>query len=161
MPVEISIQYFAIAISILTLIIKHKGMKKYVPVALFASLYANIWGYIAKYFNFWSYPIKLFPVAEDLSLVVDIVVVPVIAMFWVRYCPKRFKDKLFWALEWTVVLSIIEFFLEKYTDAMEYGNGYAWYHSSILWFISGFIWLGFHLWLNDWKRDIDNIFNRY
>lgn len=42
MTLEHWIQYISMAVAILALIIKRKGMKRYVPVGLFASFYANI-----------------------------------------------------------------------------------------------------------------------
>lgn len=147
MNLEELIQYASIASAIFFLIVKRDGMKKYIPVAMFASLYANIWCYIAKHYNFWSFPSRLFPIAEDISIPVNMLIVPIIAMFWVRYCPPQTIKKFFWALGWTTVLVLIEFSIGKYTNLIEYYNGYKWYHSYILWFFSFYIWLSFDIWL--------------
>jgi len=61
MSIEFKIQYLFLFIAIVALIIGHKGMKRYIPVALFASLYANVWCYIATYFNWWEFPIRVVP----------------------------------------------------------------------------------------------------
>jgi hypothetical protein len=110
------------------------------------------------HFKLWHYHERIFPVVEDISVPVNLVVVPIIAMFWVRYCPIRFKEKMLWALGWTTVLVVVELPLERFTDLLTYHNGYDWYFSYILWFFSWFIWHGFHLWLNDWHREIDSLF---
>ncbi|WP_432665439.1 CBO0543 family protein [Wukongibacter baidiensis] len=149
MSVETLIQYLAMFISIMALIIMKKGMKKFVPVAMFASLYANLWCYIAKYYKFWSFPVRIFPIVKDISIPVNVVVVPIIAMFWVRYYPTKSNKKLFWALSWTTVLIVIEVLIGKFTNLIEYSNGFKWYHSYVLWFLSLYIWRGFHHWIYD------------
>lgn len=160
MTIEEWLQYGSMAIAIGFFIIKRKGMKKFVPVGMFASLYANVWCYIAKHFDLWRYPSRLFPVAEDISIPINMVIAPVAAMAWVRYCPGRLKEKLLWAFGWTTVLTGMEFLVERYTTALAYHSGYQWFHSYILWFISWFIWLGFHLWLNNGERDIESLLKK-
>ncbi len=160
MGVEEFIQYGSMTIAIMLLILKRKGMKQYVPVGMFASLYANVWCYIAKYFDLWYFPSRIFPIAEDISIPVNMVVVPIIAMFWVRYYPVRFKEKLLWVFGATTILTIIEVLIEKFTDALAYGNGYQWYYSYILWFFSWFIWLGFHQWLYNGHREFDSLLKK-
>ena len=147
MTIEYLIQYTSMAVAILFLIIKRAGMKKYVPVAMFSSLYANLWCYIAKYYNFWSFPSRIFPIAEDISITVNLIVVPIIAMFWVRYYPTGFKKEILWYFMWSSGLIAIEFLIEKYTNLLSYSNGFKWYYSYFLWFISFYIWRQFHLWL--------------
>ncbi|AGB42024.1 Competence protein [Halobacteroides halobius DSM 5150] len=158
--IEYLIQYGSIFIAVAILFLTRKGMKKYVPVALFASLYANLWCYIAIYFNLWHYnhQWKLFSLVDDISIVVNMIVVPIMAMIWVRYCPLRFREQLWWAFIWTTVLMLVELPIERFTRLLDYRNGYRWYHSYILWFASWFIWLVFYLWFNDWKRDMDSLF---
>jgi len=153
------IQYGSISFAIIALIWKRDGMKKYVPVGLFASFYANLWCYLAIYFNLWGYHHhKILPLIRDISVPVNVIVAPIMAMFWVRYCPLRFKEKLLWAFIWTSLLTVVEVLIERRTNILAYHGSYHWYHSYILWFFTWFIWLGFHLWLNDWKREFDSIF---
>jgi hypothetical protein len=152
MAIELWVQYFAIIFPILALVIRAKGMKRYIPVAMFASLYANIWCYLAKFFTWWEFPYRLYPSVEDISVAVNMVFVPVAAMFWVRYSPiSRMK----WALLWSVILGGAEFFVSRYTQLIRYGNGYEWYYSLLLWIPSWFIWLGFHKWFykEGWDRE--------
>lgn len=148
MSAEIIIQYAAITASIAALIIKRRGMKKYIPVAFFAILYADIWCYIAKYYDFWSFPSKLFPFIKDISIPVNFFAVPVIAMFWVRYYPKTFREGLITSFTWTTILIIIEVLIGTQTNLLEYSSGFKWYHSYILWYLSLHIWRRFHIWFN-------------
>lgn len=143
MSIELGVQYASIAIALLALALKYKGMKPFIPVALFASLYANLWCYVARHFNWWEFPIRAIPIIEDISFTANVIVVPIAAMFWVRYCPMT---RIQWALLWTTALVIPEYFLESYTATIKYHSGYAWYHSYLLWLISWFIWYQFHLW---------------
>ena len=147
MTIEELIQYCSMGIAVILLIVKNKGMKKYIPVAMFASLYANIWCYIAKYFDFWKFPSRIFPFVEDISIPVNMVVVPIIAMFWVRYYPTKTSKRIFWYFIWSTALIITEIFIERFTDLLEYSKTFKWYHSYFLWFISFYIWRRFHLWL--------------
>lgn len=134
--------YSPMFMAIIALIIKWQGMKKYIPAGLFASLYANVVCHIAMYFNCWTYPHKL----EE--AIVNCIVVPVLAMFWIRYAPAKISGLLAWNLLWTGILTVFEYYGERYTDVIKYHNGYAWYHSLLLWFISWFVWYGFHLWFS-------------
>lgn len=143
MSIELIIQYLFLIIVIVALIIGHKGMKRYIPVALFASLYANVWCYIATYFHWWEFPIRVMPLVKDISFSANVVAVPVLAMFWVRYSPM---SRINWALLWSILLSVFEYFAVEYTDMISYHSGYAIYHSFILWMISWFIWYRFHIW---------------
>jgi hypothetical protein len=143
LSVELGVQYASITIALFVLILKYKGMKPYIPVAMFASLYANLWCYIAAYFNWWEFPIRSVPIIEDISLTANMIVVPIIAMFWIRYCPM---SRIKWAFLWTTLLTVPEYFLERHTNTIQYGNSYDWYHSYILWLISWFIWYQFHRW---------------
>lgn len=151
MPIEAMIQYSVIAVAILFLIIKRKGMKKYLPVGLFAAYYAFVTCQIAMYFNLWQYPSRFTLFA------VDFVVTPIAAMFWVRYYPLKIREKILWAFGWTAALTLAEFLVERFTNIINYYRGYAWYHSYLLWFISFFIWLEFHLWFNGYKQK-DSLF---
>ncbi|MFZ5631930.1 MAG: CBO0543 family protein [Bacillota bacterium] len=152
------VQYGAVAIAIAALTVKGKGMKKYVPVGLFASFYANAWCAVAATFDLWHYPSTIVPAFEHISVPANFIVVPVMAMFWVRYLPLRLTEQIAWAFLWTTGLTGLEFTAERYTDLLQYGDGYKWYHSYILWFFSWFIWYGFHLWLNDGRREVDSLF---
>lgn len=143
MPIELIVQYLSLLITLAALIIGHKGMKRYIPVALFASLYANLWCYTATYFGWWEFPLRVMPLVEDISFSANVVAVPVLAMFWVRYSPM---SRIKWALLWSIVLSVFEYFAVEHTSMISYSNGYRIYHSFILWMLSWFIWYQFHLW---------------
>jgi len=110
------IQYGAMAVVIIALILKWKGMKKFVAVGLFASFYANLWCFIAANYHLWNFHANVIVLAvTDFSLPVNFVVVPIIAMFWVRYCPLRFKEMILWAFLWTTVLTGSEVVIERFT----------------------------------------------
>lgn len=146
MIIEYWIQCAAMAGAVIALFIDRRGVSKYVPVALFASLYANLWCYIAMYFDWWTYPKSLVPIVNDINFPVNVVVVPIAAIIWVKHIPDRFSGKLLWAVIWTVGLTGIEFLVERFTGVIDYHNGYAWYYSLILWFFSWYIWAGYHKW---------------
>lgn len=143
---EATVQYVSIFISISALLIGHKGMKPFIPVGMFASLYANLWCYLAKYFSLWEFPLRLFPFVTDISVTANIFAVPVLAMFWVRYSPM---PRISWALLWSTILTGLEYIAERYTDLITYSNGYEWYITFILWIISWYLWYYFHVWF--WK----------
>lgn len=155
--IEYLIQYAAIAGAVITLIIDRKGASKFVPVALFASLYANIWCYIAMYFNWWTFPKALLPFIDDISVTVNMLVLPIAVIIWVKHIPDTFKGKLLWAVIWTIGLTGVEVVLERFTAVIDYHNGYDWYHSFILWFFSWFIWAAYHKWqlrkILQWQKE--------
>ncbi|MBC7075845.1 MAG: competence protein [Syntrophomonadaceae bacterium] len=134
--------YGPLAAAVLALAINWRGMKKYIPAGLFASLYANIVCHVAMNFNLWTYPNKI----EE--AIVNCVIVPVLAMFWIRYRPNRFYGLLKWNLVWTGILTGFELYAERFTGVIKYHNGYDWYYSFILWFVSFFVWYGFYIWFN-------------
>lgn len=151
MSVELWMQSISIAIALCALLLKYKGMKPYIPVAMFASLYANLWCYVATYFNWWEYPIQLVSIDEDISVTTNMIIVPIAAMFWIRYSPM---SRIKWAFLWTTLLTIPEYLLERHTNAIKYHSGYDWYHTYLLWLISWFIWYQFHKWFyNDCNSD--------
>ncbi|WP_021167921.1 hypothetical protein SOV_48950 [Sporomusa ovata DSM 2662] len=143
MSTELLIQYFSILIAIVAVIVARKELKRFIPVGLFASYYANLCCYIANYFNWWEFPTRLFTGVKDISFTVNVVIVPVLAMFWVRYSPM---SRIKWTFLWTTILTGFEYFAVKYTNLIVYHNGYNWYHSYVLWLISWYIWYSFHKW---------------
>lgn len=147
MTIEELIQYGTMFIALFFLLVKRKGMKKYIPVAMFASLYANIWCYIGMYYHFWSFPSRIFPIVKDISIPGNMVVFPIIAMFWVRYYPSKLKTKILWVLVWSTCIIIVEVLIGENTKLIEYSSGFKWYHSYVLWIISLYVWRGFHIWL--------------
>jgi hypothetical protein len=130
-------------IAIIAVFLFRRGMKPFIPVAMFASLYANVWCYLAMRFGWWDFPARIVPFVSEISVPANMIVVPVMAMFWVRYSPMT---RLNWALLWTSGLTFGEFLLERYTDVLKYHNGYDWYYSYVLWFVSWFVWYYFHRW---------------
>ena len=158
MSIEYWIQYGAILISLVGLAVKWKRMKAYIPVGLFVSFYANIWCFIAMNKNWWDFPIRIYEKPDDVSWPANFVALPIIAMFWVRYCPLKFREKITWALIASIAITSIEVILERYTEVLKYHNNYDWYFSFVLWFISWFIWYGFHVWFYNGRKDIDTLF---
>lgn len=158
MTIEDWIQYGSMAIAILLLVVKRKGMKKYIPVGLFASFYANLWCFVAVTYHLWDFHARIVPLVDDVSVPANFVVVPIIAMFWVRYCPLTFKEKIMWAFGATNALTGFELIIERFTEVLKYHNGYDWYFSYVLWFFSWFIWYGFHVWLHDGRREMESLF---
>lgn len=147
MSLESGVQYFSMLAALAALYIGRRGMKPYVPVAVFASLYTDLVCDVGvEGLYLWTYPARLAPFVQE-SLPAGLVVVPVIAMFWVRYCPRKLWPAFLWALAWAVPLTLGEYYAERHTQLIEYLNGYDWYHSFLLWLLSFAIWRSFHLWL--------------
>ncbi|HWP95316.1 MAG TPA: CBO0543 family protein [Syntrophomonadaceae bacterium] len=127
-------------LALILLIIKWPGMKKFLPAGLFASLAANSICHVGMIFDLWSYP---FQIEEAL---VNCLIVPVMAMFWIRYAPSGRWRLLYWSIIWSLPLTGLEYVGVHYSNIFKYGNGYDWYYSLILWLLSWFVWYGFHLW---------------
>jgi hypothetical protein len=140
------IQYAAIAGAAAALFLDRKGASKFVPVGLFASFYANIICFFALYFKLWDFPKGLFDFVDDVSVTVNFLVLPVAVLIWVKHIPDTARGKLLWALLWTVGLTGVELVLERFTDVIKYHNGYDWYYSFVLWFVSWYIWAAYHKW---------------
>jgi hypothetical protein len=155
--VEYTIQYAAVAAAVLALLLDRKGASKFVPVALFASLYGNVWCYIAKYFGWWTYTVRLVPIVEDISFIVNMIVLPAAVIIWIKHIPDTAWGKFLWALFWTVGLTGVELVLERFTSVIDYHNGYDWYFSFALWLVSWYIWAGYHQWqikkILQWQRE--------
>lgn len=148
LSIEDWIQYLSMAAAIIALFIGRRGMKPYVSVAVFAALYSDIVCDTAvEGIQIWTYPSRLATYVQE-SLPIELVVVPVIAMFWVRYCPPTRKGTLLWAVAWAAPLTMAEYFCERHTMLIEYLNGYDWYHSFVFWIVSLIIWLLYHKWLH-------------
>lgn len=143
MSIESLIQSLSIFTAIAAVIIARKELKRFIPVGLFASLYANLACYVAHYFNWWEFPSRLLPSVKDISFTFNVIIVPVLVMFWVRYSPMT---RIKWTFLWTTLLTGIEYVFERYSDLITYHNGYDWYHSYILWLISWYIWYSAHKW---------------
>ncbi len=134
-------------IAIIALAIKWKGMKQFIPVGLFASLYANAVCHIAMHLGYWKYH------AFIANLAVDCILTPIAAMFWVRYAPRGALALIGWNLIWTSIIGVLEFHAVHYSNVLCYCRGYKWYILYLLWFISWFIWYGFHIWYNNGKEN--------
>lgn len=143
MVIELWIQYIAIIVAIVAVIVDRKGMKRFLPVGMFASLYANIWCYLVEPLQWWTFPVRVFSTVNDISFTANVIIVPVLAMFWTRYSPM---PRIRWTILWTTILTGIEFLAERYTDLIKYHNGYNWYYTYISWLISWYIWYNFHKW---------------
>ena len=108
MSIEQLIQYGTIVISLVALFLDREGTIKYIPVALFASLYANIWCYIANCFHLWTYQDKLFSIVQDISATANLIVVPILAIIWIKHIPNTLIGKYIWAFVWTTGLTLFQ-----------------------------------------------------
>jgi hypothetical protein len=131
MNTEFSIQYTIVALSILMLIIKRKGMKRYIPLGLFVIIYSNILCFTGEHFHWWTYPNKLAPYAAF-----NYIIIPIFIMFWMRYCPVNVYYKVAWILGWSLAAVIGEFLLSRFTLMIKYSNGFGLHISLVLWIIS-------------------------
>ncbi|NPV89978.1 MAG: competence protein [Firmicutes bacterium] len=146
MSVENWIELASGAVAATALLINRRGMKRYIPVGLFANLYADFVCVIAIYgFGWWHYPVRLVT-ESSLSFTSNKVVIPILAMFFIRYLPPTLKGKILCGLGWAAVLTGLEYIAAKHTQLIEYGHGYEFYYSFLLWCISWLTWYGFHTW---------------
>lgn len=144
------IQYEGTAIFITALIIMflvRKDMKTFIPVGLFSIVYADLWCYGADYFQMWSFPTRLFPKSTIISIPFNYTALPVIVMVWIMFCPSSRRGKLMWAFFWSLGLVSVEFVLTRYTDILDYTNGFDVHVSFLLWLLSWYIFLRFHQWV--------------
>lgn len=151
MPVEYSMQYIGVAIFITVLIIllfKRRDVKKYIPVGLFAIVYANLWCYFAEYTKLWSFPMRLFPKITIVPIAFNYFILPVMIILWLKYCPGTLKGKIIWALAWSLLIIGVEFAVTRYTKFLDYTNGFDIHISFVLWLISWFIFYRFHHWIS-------------
>ena len=140
------LEYITVAVVVLVFILKAKGMKKYVPTALFSIIYANIWCLIADYFKLWNYPTRFAP-STFVSISFNYIILPILVMFWLRYIPVNTAYRVAWAFGWTIIFILGEFILTRYTNILKYTNGYDIHISFILWMISWYIFFKFHCWI--------------
>jgi hypothetical protein len=134
--------YVPPVIAIAALIIKWRGMGEYLPAGLFASWFANFVCHSAMIFNFWSFS------WDFEEAIINCILVPVAVMFWLRYFPRGKISLLFWNLLWTIPLTGLECISERFSNVIQYHHGYDCYYSLLLWFISWFVWYGFHQWFH-------------
>lgn len=160
MVMEAWIQYGFMAAALALLIWKWNGMKAYIPVGLFASFYANAACTVEMFFGFWTFPYSVWPVSLHLSAPFNLVVLPIIVMFWVRFMPLRLHEQIWWAFLWSVSLTSAEYLMERYTNLIAYHNGYDWYYTFPLWMISWFVWYGFHIWLHGGRSEVESFLKR-
>lgn len=152
MRIEFIIQYVVMAIFLLLLLfllLRRKDSKQYIPVALFAIVYADIWCYVAEYLKIWSYPTRLFADLTIVSIPFNYTVLPAIVILWIMYCPNTSGGKIVWILAWPLFIIFGEFIITRYSDILDYKNGFDIHISFILWIISWYIFLKFHLWINE------------
>ncbi|MBP2657283.1 MAG: hypothetical protein H6Q69_315 [Firmicutes bacterium] len=160
MLLEAWIQYGFIFVSITALIIKWRGMSKYIPAAFFMHAYAEHLCHLAMNgFGFWNYPYRIVPSVE-MSIPANDIVLPILVMFWLRYIPKNRKGKILWVISWSVALTLPEYFAERYTELIKYHNGYDWYYTLLLWLITWPIIYGFHKWFWNFYHKENHVMKR-
>jgi hypothetical protein len=144
------IQYIAVAAALIALLLKIRVMKRYVPLALFSIVYSNILCYIAQYLRIWYYPIKLVHYS-DVSIIFNYIILPVIVMYWMRFCPVNTTYRFLWAVGWSIVLILSEYLLTRFTNILKYSSGYDIHISFLLWMASWFIFYKFYVWVTEDK----------
>lgn len=142
------IEFGSAILALVLFLIKIRGMRPYLPVGLFAHVYADYICVAAmKFFHWWSFPDRIYP-GISISISANKIAIPILAMFWVRYLPDRLTMRILWWFSWSISLAVGEYFANRYTRLIEYGNGYDWYWTLVFWLITWPIWYTFHLWMH-------------
>lgn len=145
--IDIVIQYAIIIISIIVYGLKRSKFKKYIYMKYFVIVYSGTWAWTAKMLNLWNYPARIINM-PIISVAFNFFLIPVLALLWLAYSPKRLKAKAIKALKWTTPIIVFEFLMERYTNLISYGHRYNIVYSYIIWYISWFIWSGYYYWFD-------------
>ncbi len=146
MKIDYWIQFIAIALAVAAFLLKFKGMKKYIPLALFGIVYTNILCYFADYLKLWNFPVKIIPSAA-VSIPFNYFVIPVLIIYWRRFCPVNTAYRFFWTLGWSIVIIAAEYILTRFTNILSFTNGFDIHISFLLWMGSFYIFYIFHSWI--------------
>ncbi|NPV89977.1 MAG: hypothetical protein HPY50_04285 [Firmicutes bacterium] len=150
----------AVAAALLALVVRLRGMKKYIIAALFASLFTDFYFTLAtQVFHWWDYHGGILK-EVGLSFSYPDVIIPIAAMFVVRYWPHDRKSQALWGLAWSGALTGFDYFCANYTTLMEFKNGFTWYYDVFLWAANLLAWYVFYRWfverrLNFVSRKLD------
>lgn len=123
-------------------------IRKYISVGLFSIVYADLWCYLADILKIWSYPLRIFPELSVSSIPFNYIVLPIVVMIWMMYCPESRKGRVLWALAWSILFITAEFLVTRLTHQLIYTNGFDIHLSFLLWLMSWFIFYRFHVWVN-------------
>lgn len=101
-------------------------------IFLITQLFTWILGLLVVEFGWLEYPVREFAKANATSFSFEYFSLPVITIFLVLYYPqhKPLPKKLFYVGAFSSTLTIIEYFIEKYTLIINY-HSWKWYWSWI------------------------------
>lgn len=110
--------------------------KLWIPFFIWNGLVNHLFNLILVKSKKIRYPIRFMPKVFDINFVYDYLVCPYITIW---FCQSTYNDKFPNILKklifWGMPQVIYEILLEKNTDALEFKNGYKWFHSLSLVFI--------------------------
>jgi len=97
-------------------------------IFLITQLFTWIFGLSVVELGWLEYPVRELAKTNATSFSFEYFTLPVIAIFVVLYYPehKPLKNRLFYVCSFSSVLTIIEFFVEKYTLIIDY-RSWEWY----------------------------------
>ncbi|HJV16582.1 MAG TPA: CBO0543 family protein [Bacillales bacterium] len=149
MKLEIIIQIISILVAMLMLwkfVPKEKLLEAHLSF-LFMQLQTWLYGAIVVEKRLIEYPVRFLYFSYRISFVFEFFIFPVISVMFNIHFPigKRLTHKILYIFAFPTVITIIEIFLEKYTDVIHYLH-WAWYWSWLTMLISLLISYKYYLW---------------
>jgi hypothetical protein len=101
-------------------------------IFLITQFFTWINGIIVVQFGWLEYPVRVLYKANATSFLFEYFILPIIAIFFILKYPnkKQLKIKILYYLMFSSVISLIEYFVEKYTLLIKY-NSWNWYWTLI------------------------------
>lgn len=126
---------FIVGIIMLFLSLRKLPLRDWLILFLFTSYISVIAGTVVVEEGMLDYPVKLFEKHFDSSLQFEMLILPVICLYFYQTSYHSTYTGIFLqGLLYTSILTLVEFLLESYTDVIEYYT-WSWIHT----FISVFI----------------------
>jgi hypothetical protein len=112
---------------------KKKPIKDWLIVYLLTSLFSAIINHILVEKKMLSYPVRLFPKQFKFHVVFDLLLCPVICVFYNQF---TYTDKSILRIIWKVFLFsipqlVIEILAGRYLKMINWHKGWKWYHTFI------------------------------
>ncbi len=97
-------------------------------IFLITQLFTWVLGLVVVEYGWLEYPVRELSRANATSFSFEFFTLPVIAIFLILYYPahKPVTKRVFYVLAFSSVLTLAEFFVEKYTQIIEY-HSWTWY----------------------------------
>lgn len=116
---------------------------------LFMQVMTLLFGSVVVQFDLIAYPVRLFADVNRASFSYEFFLYPVVCAVFITFFPssKGLLGKFYYYTAVTTVLTIPEFFLEKYTHLIEYLQ-WSWYWTWVTLFLTLLISRKFSIWFS-------------